>query len=633
MATPSNLPHNLQHTITCKKQQCTQKANHSASNTLKPLSDDDLESLDEDVKQMFHKNFILRDFQKEAARAQLQQKDTIVHAHTGAGKTAIVAAPHAHPSSKGKITFLVSPLIALQDEQAETFRDKYNLMAIAINSSHGGLTATNVVDICARKYQIVVVSPEMMLTQRFTASIIKNKHVKYGELGVLRTFLPDGIPFVALSATLPPRVRDNILLKLQFPKEGYVNINIGNDRPNVSLVVRAIQHPMNTYKDLDFLVSPVAKNAISIPKTFVYSDDIPSGPEIVDHLEELLPEDLWGLGLVRPFSAAFSKTYRKATMKQFKAGIIRVLVCTDAAGMGCNIPDVNIIVQWKLPATLSMLIQCTGHAACARSRKGLAVLLVEKGAYSLDCESVVEKENEKSQKGNGKGRTRTKSSAAPKQRNHRERAMGTYEKGLGKGFAEAKGVNRGSYGGRADNHSQAGWEPTGHCRRRIWTSVYGNKEAQSVAGVDCCDICQPHLLHQTRPGLHKVCRAPAIPKGEPYRPAIKALYEWHTRVHKADHSTALWSPQAILSNELAVLLASVGPISSIDDLNCIVGEQWAWWDQYSMSLWEAIQKLSIPPIAKTKTKKRNAAETEDAGNDAELEGERQSNSRPAEKRT
>lgn len=195
MATPSNLPHNLQHTITCKKQQCTQKANHSASNTLKPLSDDDLESLDEDVKQMFHKNFILRDFQKEAARAQLQQKDTIVHAHTGAGKTAIVAAPHAHPSSKGKITFLVSPLIALQDEQAETFRDKYNLMAIAINSSHGGLTATNVVvslpadsmniahspltikDICARKYQIVVVSPEMMLTQRFTASIIKNKHV------------------------------------------------------------------------------------------------------------------------------------------------------------------------------------------------------------------------------------------------------------------------------------------------------------------------------------------------------------------------------------------------------------------------------------------------------------------------
>lgn len=125
-------------------------------------------------------------------------------------------------------------------------------------------------------------------------------------------------------------------MKLQFPKEGYVNINIGNDRPNVSLVVRAIQHPMNTYKDLDFLVSPVAKNAISIPKTFVYSDDIPSGPEIVDHLEELLPEDLWGLGLVRPFSAAFSKTYRKATMKQFKAGIIRVLVCTDAAGMVCE---------------------------------------------------------------------------------------------------------------------------------------------------------------------------------------------------------------------------------------------------------------------------------------------------------
>ncbi|KIK61015.1 hypothetical protein GYMLUDRAFT_73454 [Collybiopsis luxurians FD-317 M1] len=576
MATPLNLPHNLQHTIICKKQQY---------------------------------------FQKEAARAQFQWKDTIVHAHTGAGKTAIVAAPHAHPSSKGKITFLVSPLIALQDEQAETFWDKYNLTAIAINSSHGGLTATNVAvslpvdsmniahspltikDICARKYQIVVVLPKMMLAQRFIASIIKNKHVinwilsiKYSKLGVLCTLFPNGIPFVALSATLPPHVCNNILLKLQFSKESYVNINIGNDRPNVSLGVQAIQHPMNTYKDLDSLVSPVAKNVISIPKTFVYSDDVPSGPEIVDHLEELLPEDLRGLGLVCPFSAAFLKTYHKATMKQFKAGIIQVLVCTDMARMGCNIPDVDIVVQWKLPATLSI-------------HKGLTVLLVEKGAYSLDCESVVEKENEKSQKGIGKGRTKTKT-------------MGTYKKGLGKGFAEAKGMNQGSHGGKADNHSQTGWEPiidrqakdeglltfiqTGHCRQQIWTSVYGNKE--STAGVDCCDICQLHLLHQTRPGLHK-----------------------------ADHSTALWSPQAILSNELAVLLASVGPISSIDNLNCIVSEQWAWWDQYSMSLWEAIQKLLILPIAKTKTKKCNVAKAENAGNDAELEGERQSNSRPAEK--
>lgn len=140
-----SLPHRSQHRNTSKKtrqhRQETEKHNEPPSSV--PLTDKDLESLDEHVKFKFHKDYTLKDFQLAATIAQLQQKDTIVHAHTGAGKTAIVAAPHAHPASHGKVTFLVSPLIALQDEQAETFREEYNLSAIAINSSHGGLTAQN----------------------------------------------------------------------------------------------------------------------------------------------------------------------------------------------------------------------------------------------------------------------------------------------------------------------------------------------------------------------------------------------------------------------------------------------------------------------------------------------------------
>jgi len=78
-------------------------------------------------------------------------------------------------------------------------------------------------------------------------------------------------------------------------------------------------------------------------------------------------------------------------MKQFKAGTVRVLVCTDAEVVqGCNIPDIDVVVQWKLPGTLSMFIQRAGRAARARGRKGLAVLLVERSAYALDCERLVE---------------------------------------------------------------------------------------------------------------------------------------------------------------------------------------------------------------------------------------------------
>jgi len=53
----------------------------------------------------------------EAIKAQLTREDVLVHAGTGSGKTTIAAGPHAHEKTKGMVTFMVSPLIALQEEQ------------------------------------------------------------------------------------------------------------------------------------------------------------------------------------------------------------------------------------------------------------------------------------------------------------------------------------------------------------------------------------------------------------------------------------------------------------------------------------------------------------------------------------
>lgn len=50
-------------------------------------------------------------------RAQLLRKDILIHAGTGSGKTACAAGPHALPEMKGMVTLMVSPLIALQEEQ------------------------------------------------------------------------------------------------------------------------------------------------------------------------------------------------------------------------------------------------------------------------------------------------------------------------------------------------------------------------------------------------------------------------------------------------------------------------------------------------------------------------------------
>jgi superfamily II DNA helicase RecQ len=100
-------------------------------------------------------------------------------------------------------------------------------------------------DICTGKWQIVVISPEMMLSKRFIANVLRNPemrerilsvvvdeaHVvshwgsgfrkKYGTLGILRALLPKDTPMVAMSATLPSRVRHDVINKLQFDESNY----------------------------------------------------------------------------------------------------------------------------------------------------------------------------------------------------------------------------------------------------------------------------------------------------------------------------------------------------------------------------------------------------------------------------
>jgi superfamily II DNA helicase RecQ len=245
------------------------------------------------------------------------------------------------------------------------FETEYSLKAIAVNGENGGCTDELTEMICSGKWQIVIISPEMMLSKKFVTGVLRNPefthrlvaivideaHVvshwgadfrkQYGRLGILRALLPKSTPMVAMSATLPPHIRKGVLQTLQFGKD-YVNINLGNDRPNVSIVVRAIQSPMNTYNDLDFVIPSGVAEASQIPKTFIYADNLGSGPEIEHYLYKRCSPNLQELGVIRPYSAAYSPEYRKEVMSLFKAGVIRILICTDAAGMVRSILDHDI---------------------------------------------------------------------------------------------------------------------------------------------------------------------------------------------------------------------------------------------------------------------------------------------------
>ena len=196
----------------------------------------------------------------------------------------------------------------------------------------------------------------MMLSKRFVANVLRNPemrtrvlsvvideaHVvshwgsgfrkKYGTLGVLRALLPKDTPMVAMSATLPDRVQKDVLKKLQFEEKKYIYLNLGNDRPNVSLVVRSIQNTIASYTDLDFLVKEVHEVS-EVKKTFIYSDNTTVGSDMMEHLYEISPESFREAGIIRTYSSAFSAKYRRQVMNLFKAGVVRILICTDAAGM------------------------------------------------------------------------------------------------------------------------------------------------------------------------------------------------------------------------------------------------------------------------------------------------------------
>ncbi|KAK0239008.1 hypothetical protein EDD85DRAFT_921055 [Armillaria nabsnona] len=462
----------------------------------------------------------------EGIEAQLQCKDVPVHASTGFGKTAVAAGPHVHEKMEGRVELWSRSLLPCKknkhilDMLASRYTvSEYKLTATAVNSKHGGCTAEAMKVIAARKsykkYHVLI-SPELAFS-RFLSHWGSQFRKMYGTLGVLNAFIPKSVSVVAI--------------KLQFNKAeaGYVTVDIGNNRSNVSIVVRAMQHAMSTYADLDFVI-PSGVKAKDIPLTWIYADSILVSIEIEDHLMEISPANLKQAGLIRPYNAMYSTEYRKEVMRLVKLGVVRVLICTDATGMGCNIPNIEIIMQWKLPS--SMLV-------------GLAALLAEKTVYEVDL-ATLSKPPDKPKKGEKKG-------PKCKERSKKERTA----------YAILHGMKRGSRSGRNDTVMDAEEPPldiesedeglkvfvqTGTCQL---TALKLTTDTLASSPVPCCDICVPYLLNKTRRGP-----APKFPcqsrlqKGEPHLPIQSSLYEWRTTIKKRGFLGAL------------PLLSSLGPFPS-----------------------------------------------------------------------
>ncbi|KAF8153775.1 P-loop containing nucleoside triphosphate hydrolase protein [Crassisporium funariophilum] len=598
--------------------------------TRRACANAELEGLEDMIVDRFQWKYAPRAFQMEAIKAQLKLHDVLVHAGTGLGKTAIAAGPHAHPSAKGKVTLMVSPLMALHNEMVGTFQEEFKLEATAVNSSNGGCLPEKLQKIVEGSWQIVLISPELLLSRRFIKDVLKNNNLqnrimsvvvdeahvishwghgfrkKYGELGIVRSFLPKATPIVAVSATLSGHVRRDVLRVLRFDHQNFVDIDVGNDRSNVSIVVRGIQHPLNSYADLDFIIKEHITDPSEIPKTFIYCDNIAMGTEIITYLMKRLPDEMRYLGFIRPYNACFSKEYRTVVMDKFRTGTLRILVCTDAAGMGCNIPDIDLVVQWKLPSSISSWVQRAGRAARAAGHVGLAILLAEPSAYT----TILDEHGRRIVSKN-KGKEAKKPNSPD---------QGT-SKGK-RGYGIVHGSRRGSVTGKHDavllrdcpaidqeaaDEGLLSFVQSGTCRRQVLKKIYNNPD--TVPTVPCCDICDPSLLDKTRPGnFEKAGRRKAVKLGKPNVKTMDELDSWRRGVKARDFPYPVITAEAILSEQLIRTIASAGPVQSKSKLSELLAGQWGWEDTYCDELLDKLNALDIPALVPLPTRPRRTTQ-------------------------
>ncbi|KAJ7328982.1 P-loop containing nucleoside triphosphate hydrolase protein [Mycena albidolilacea] len=376
-----------------------------------------------------------KDFQLECMGAQKLGKEVLLHAAMGAGKTGIAAGPHLLPSSKGKVMLMVSPLLSLHDEQVSTFQTEFSLSlkATAINSANGGCTKDILQKVVVGEWQIVMVSPEMLLSRRFVDRVLRKQEFgshclsvfideghcvshwgasfrkKYASIGIIRAFLPWTTSI-------------DLIMKLQFNRHLYLFCTIGNDCPNVLQIIWAMEHPANSYRDVDFMVPANNQTPANIKLSFLYTDDIEDGGKLVDHLNARVHPAYRDRGPVQPYNAGMSRD--------------------DAVGMGCDIPKIVLVVQWKVPANLSAWVQRAGHTACAAGLQGTAMMLVEKSAFEVNSSREIAVTTEAPTRGEGHGCGKAQG---------RGRGGGHKQ---GKDYAMSHGLKRGSFRG-TDNAAPA----------------------------------------------------------------------------------------------------------------------------------------------------------------------------------
>jgi ATP-dependent DNA helicase RecQ len=298
-------------------------------------------------------------------------KDTLGLMPTGGGKSITFQVP---AMAKEGMCLVITPLIALMKDQVANLKAK-NIKAAAIYSGMESADIQKTFDNCIYgHYKFLYISPERLSTRLFLERLpqldisliaVDEAHCisqwgydfrpAYRAIADLRKLLP-GVPVLAVTATATPKVAADIQLQLQFEHPNVLRKSFY--RPNLSYSVR---HTEDKLQQLLRILNNVAGSSV------VYVRNRKKTKEIAEFLQSK------GIK-AHFFHAGLPLSEKDTRQNQWKEGTCRVMVATNAFGMGIDKADVRTVVHMDMPDSIEAYFQEAGRAG-RDEKKAYCVLI------------------------------------------------------------------------------------------------------------------------------------------------------------------------------------------------------------------------------------------------------------------